>query len=247
MASSSIGESIGIPVVGIQNTYCECDTRARIIISESERNPNRLYATCAKYPKCNYYVWLTPQRVGDREPGNQDTNNSEQFPIDNVDFAMFEARVAKIESMLGWIKMQIPKAALNVHKQLRLSSGGTFHSFKPDVKPIHDSVYASIRLFIPCTVVSIPAKSDEDPSIRAFRAAKSEAQRRIHLVHHPTLSLLLWLSEQLQPFLFEYVPSFEPLSSILHTNGRDKNEVGKVKWILSVDAVHDKFLRGTSI
>ncbi|KAF7812160.1 DNA topoisomerase 3-alpha-like [Senna tora] len=105
MASSSIGESRGIPVVGIQNTYCECGIRARIMISESERNPNRLYATCAKYPKCNYYVWLTPRRVGDREPGNQDTNNSVQSSIDNVDSAMLEARFAKIESMLGWIKM----------------------------------------------------------------------------------------------------------------------------------------------
>ncbi|KAF7841305.1 sister chromatid cohesion protein PDS5-like protein [Senna tora] len=68
MASSSIGKSRGIPVVGIRNTYCECSIRARIMISESERNPNRLYATCAKYPKYNYYVWLIPQRVGDREP-----------------------------------------------------------------------------------------------------------------------------------------------------------------------------------
>ncbi|KAF7801557.1 kinesin KP1-like isoform X1 [Senna tora] len=75
------------------------------MISESERNPNRLYATCAKYPKCNYYVWLTPRRVGDRELGNQDTNNSVQSSIDNVDSAMLEARFAKIESMLGWIKM----------------------------------------------------------------------------------------------------------------------------------------------
>ncbi|KAF7834756.1 sister chromatid cohesion protein PDS5-like protein [Senna tora] len=105
VASSSIGESRGIPVVGIQNTYCECGIRVRIMISELERNPNRLYATCVKYPKCNYYVWLTPRRVGDREPGNQETNNSKQAPIDNVDFAMFEASVAKIESMLGWIKM----------------------------------------------------------------------------------------------------------------------------------------------
>ncbi|KAF7800844.1 sister chromatid cohesion protein PDS5-like protein [Senna tora] len=105
MASSSIGESRGIPVVGIRNTYCECGIKARIMISESERNPNCLYATCAKYPKCNYYVWFTPQRVGDREPGNQDTNNSVQSSIDNVDFAMLVARFAKIESMLGWIKM----------------------------------------------------------------------------------------------------------------------------------------------
>ncbi|KAF7815274.1 sister chromatid cohesion protein PDS5-like protein [Senna tora] len=89
MASSSIGESRGIPVVGIRNTYCECGIRARIMISESERNPNRLYATCAKYPKCNYYVWLTPRRVGDRESGNQDTNNSVQSSIDNVDSAIF--------------------------------------------------------------------------------------------------------------------------------------------------------------
>ncbi|KAF7807176.1 uncharacterized protein G2W53_039337 [Senna tora] len=37
MASSSFGESRGIPVVGIRNTYCECGTRARIMISESER------------------------------------------------------------------------------------------------------------------------------------------------------------------------------------------------------------------
>ncbi|KAF7822205.1 cactin [Senna tora] len=198
MASSSIGESRGIPVVGIRNTYCECGIRARIMISESERNPNRLYATCAKYPKCNYYVWLTPRRVGDLEPSNQETNNSEQAPIDNVDLAMFEARVAKIESMLGWIKMCI-----------------------------------------------------------AF-----EAERRIHLLHHPTLSLLLWLSEHLRPFLFEHVPSFDPLSSVLHTNSLGKvqisycteclhqlhqNEVGKVKGVLSVDAVHDKLLRRTSI
>ncbi|KAF7821425.1 uncharacterized protein G2W53_026880 [Senna tora] len=69
IASSSVAESRGIPVVGIRNTYCECSIRARIMISESERNSNRLYATCAKYPKCNYYVRLTPRRVGDREPG----------------------------------------------------------------------------------------------------------------------------------------------------------------------------------
>ncbi|KAF7811755.1 uncharacterized protein G2W53_032731 [Senna tora] len=177
MASSSIRESRGIPVVGIRNTY-----------------------------------------FGDREPGNQETNNSEQAPIDNVDLAMFEAR--------------IPKAALNVHKQLRLSCGGTFHSFKPDVKPIHGSVY--------CFHTAVY-------TLHGGINSSQEAQRRIHLLLHPTLSLLLWLSEHLWPFLFEYAPSFEPLSSVLHTNGLDKNEVGKVKGILSVDAVHDKLLRRTSI
>ncbi|KAF7811841.1 sister chromatid cohesion protein PDS5-like protein [Senna tora] len=106
MASSSFGENRGIPVVGIRNTYCECGTRA-IMISESERNPNRLYATCAKYPKYNYYVWLTPRGFGGHEPGNEDTNNSEQFPVDNINFVVLEARVAKIESMLGWVKMCI--------------------------------------------------------------------------------------------------------------------------------------------
>ncbi|KAF7803031.1 sister chromatid cohesion protein PDS5-like protein [Senna tora] len=250
MSSSSIGESRGIPVVGIRNTYCECGIRARIMISESERNPNRLYATCAKYPKCNYYVWLTPRRVGDLEPGNQETNNSEQAPIDNVDLAIFEARVAKIESMLGWIKMCIafiPKVALNVHKQLRLSCGGTFHSFKPNVKPIHGSVY-----YFHTVVYTLHGGIN----------SSQEAERRIHLLHHPTLSLLLWLFEHLRPFLFEHVPSFDPLSSVLHTNGLGKvqisyctecfhqlhqNEVGKVKGVLSVDAVHDKLLRRTSI
>ncbi|KAF7814670.1 sister chromatid cohesion protein PDS5-like protein [Senna tora] len=93
MASSSFGESRGILVVGIRNTYCECSTRARIMIPESERNPNRLYATCAKFPKCNYYVWLTPRGFGGCEPGNEDTNNSEQFPVDNINFAVLEARV----------------------------------------------------------------------------------------------------------------------------------------------------------
>ncbi|KAF7826556.1 sister chromatid cohesion protein PDS5-like protein [Senna tora] len=107
MEFSSFGESKGIPVVGIRNTYCECGTRARIMISESERNPNRLYATCAKFPKCNYYVWLTPRGFGGREPGNEDSNNSEQFLVDNINFAVLEARVAKIESMLGWVKMCI--------------------------------------------------------------------------------------------------------------------------------------------
>ncbi|KAF7844001.1 uncharacterized protein G2W53_000906 [Senna tora] len=70
MASSSFGESRGIPVVGIQNTYCDCG-------------------------------------FGDREPSNQDTNNSEQSPVDNIDFTVLEARVAKIESMLGWVKICI--------------------------------------------------------------------------------------------------------------------------------------------
>ncbi|KAF7814778.1 uncharacterized protein G2W53_028747 [Senna tora] len=100
MASSCIGESRAVLVVGIRNTYCECDIRARIMISKSERNQNRLYATCAKYPKFNYYVWLTPRRVGDCEPSNQDTNNSEQSPIDNVDFVMLEARFVVVCSLV---------------------------------------------------------------------------------------------------------------------------------------------------
>ena len=54
-----MGESSGSSVCGMRNRKCYCGRRATIKISESQKNPNRLYAKCTS-EKCNYFEWLGP-------------------------------------------------------------------------------------------------------------------------------------------------------------------------------------------
>ena len=56
MASSSFeGHSYKSPSsLSMKNRYCKCNRKATLRISESERNPNKLYFSCSK---CNYFQW----------------------------------------------------------------------------------------------------------------------------------------------------------------------------------------------
>ena len=59
MEASGIGESSGSSVTGLRNRNCHCGRRATIKISESQKNPNRLYAKCTDN-RCKYFDWLGP-------------------------------------------------------------------------------------------------------------------------------------------------------------------------------------------
>ena len=59
MEASRIGESSGSSITGLRNRNCHCGRKAAIKISESQKNPNRLYAKCTNN-KCSYFDWLGP-------------------------------------------------------------------------------------------------------------------------------------------------------------------------------------------
>ena len=59
MEASHIGESSGSSGGGLRNRHCHCGRRAVIKISESQKNPNRLYAKCTDN-KCSFFDWLGP-------------------------------------------------------------------------------------------------------------------------------------------------------------------------------------------
>ena len=57
----------------IKNRYCYCNRKATVKISESEKNPDKLYFCCSK---CRYFKWYDggeEEEVNSRR-SNQDTN-----------------------------------------------------------------------------------------------------------------------------------------------------------------------------
>ncbi|KAF7815178.1 Armadillo-type fold containing protein [Senna tora] len=61
MATSSVGDSSGKQYLRYKNAHCNCRKVARIRVSHSDANPNRLYV-CCENDECNFFRWLKPMK-----------------------------------------------------------------------------------------------------------------------------------------------------------------------------------------
>ncbi|KAJ4724464.1 Armadillo-type fold containing protein, partial [Melia azedarach] len=59
MSSTSGGININGDIIKMKNRECFCGDKAGIRVSESSRNPNKIYFICQSR-KCKYFEWWTP-------------------------------------------------------------------------------------------------------------------------------------------------------------------------------------------
>ena len=98
MASSSFqGQSYNSPSsLSMKNRYCKCNRKATLRISESERNPDKLYFSCSK---CNYFQWYEGNE-GEELQSQRNEGEEVQSQRNEADRAVLPLRTANQESNL---------------------------------------------------------------------------------------------------------------------------------------------------
>ena len=97
MASSSLVDSSwNSPTsFSIRNRYCHCHRKASIKISESRRNPNKLYFCCSN---CKFFQWFEGPEEGEVSSQRTDQRSSMQKE-DHIQFA----KVEQSNSIVKWL------------------------------------------------------------------------------------------------------------------------------------------------
>ncbi|KAF7808323.1 putative transcription factor GRF family [Senna tora] len=61
MATSSVGDSSGKQYLRCKNAYCIHHKVARIKVSQTDANPNRLFV-CCDHDECDFFRWFKPMK-----------------------------------------------------------------------------------------------------------------------------------------------------------------------------------------
>ncbi|XP_028801530.1 sister chromatid cohesion protein PDS5 homolog [Neltuma alba] len=81
-----------------RNRTCLCNQRASIQISDSDKNPGKLYATCATR-RCKYFAWVTPEIAETKIANGERVPEHEMVPL--ID------RVTKLELENDQLKLRV--------------------------------------------------------------------------------------------------------------------------------------------
>lgn len=113
MQSSSASSDINGGKIKFKNRWCHCRRKAGIRISESTKNPSKLYFFCLQ-GKCNYYSFWTP----DNEEFNIDDDDASsekmQLPSNEAsemhlqsEIKALERRMNNVETMQSSMKVMM--------------------------------------------------------------------------------------------------------------------------------------------
>ncbi|KAF7841839.1 putative transcription factor GRF family [Senna tora] len=64
MATSSVGDSSGNQYIRYKNAYCICQKVARMKVSQTAANQNRLFV-CCDHDECDFFRWFNPMKDAD--------------------------------------------------------------------------------------------------------------------------------------------------------------------------------------
>lgn len=94
--SSNVLEQVGI---SFKNKYCYCGKKALIRISESEKNPNKLFYKC---DSCKFFSWWEDESKVNCETASSrewmNSNRSSGHDHDDDDYERIKHRLAKLEA-----------------------------------------------------------------------------------------------------------------------------------------------------
>ncbi|KAK1321068.1 hypothetical protein QJS10_CPA03g01446 [Acorus calamus] len=107
-SSSNVSSSSKAMDLSFKNILCKCRCKAAIKISESDRNPNKLYYTCMGLSgkQCNFFQWVHPCNSGEHANKHMETSYEEppRDHIANLNQVELANRLSQLETTLVVMK-----------------------------------------------------------------------------------------------------------------------------------------------